>query len=56
MDSATAPILQAQDLHIGYRPGAGKVVTVAGPLQLRICPGQLICLVSWDLTEPVNRL
>ena len=46
MDSATAPILQAQDLHIGYRPGAGKVVTVAGPLQLRICPGQLICLLG----------
>jgi iron complex transport system ATP-binding protein len=46
MNSYPAPILQTQDLRIGYRPGAKKVKTVAGPLQLRICPGQLICLLG----------
>jgi iron complex transport system ATP-binding protein len=46
MDRHLSPILQTQDLHIGYQPGSKKVKPVAGPLQLNIYPGQLICLLG----------
>jgi iron complex transport system ATP-binding protein len=46
MDRFLSPILQTQDLHIGYQPGSKKIKTVAGPLQLNIYPGQLICLLG----------
>jgi len=44
--SARQPILQTQDLCIGYRPNTRQVKTVAGPLTLNIFPGQLICLLG----------
>jgi iron complex transport system ATP-binding protein len=46
MDRPLSPILQTRDLRIGYQPGSKKVKTVAGPLQLEIYPGQLICLLG----------
>ncbi len=44
--SMRPPILQTQALCIGYRPHTRQEKTVAGPLELNILPGQLICLLG----------
>ncbi|MFT2011103.1 ABC transporter ATP-binding protein [Pontibacter sp. 13R65] len=46
MDQTQQPILQALDLTIGYKKGAKREMKVAGPLQLTVYPGQLICLLG----------
>ncbi|MCC9138211.1 ABC transporter ATP-binding protein [Pontibacter silvestris] len=46
MGSTTQPILQAQDLSIGYKLNSKRLRKVAGPLQLEMHPGQLICLLG----------
>ncbi len=40
------PLLQTRDLKAGYRSGSQKTVTIGGPLNLDIRPGQLICLLG----------
>jgi iron complex transport system ATP-binding protein len=44
--SSTSPLLKARDLKIGYYPGGKQEKVVAGPLELEIYPGQLICLLG----------
>lgn len=45
MDTA-APLLKTAGLSIGYKTGPKSVKTLAGPLQLDMYPGQLICLLG----------
>ena len=42
----TAPLLKASRLSIGYKKGTKEEKTLAGPLELEIHPGQLICLLG----------
>jgi iron complex transport system ATP-binding protein len=46
MDRTQQPILQATGMSIGYKKGSKREAKVAGPLQLEIYPGQLICLLG----------
>ena len=46
MDRIQQPILQAHELCIGYKKGSKSETKVAGPLQLEVYPGQLVCLLG----------
>lgn len=41
-----SPLLQARSLTVGYRSRPGKVQPIAGPLDVDIYAGQLICLLG----------
>jgi len=43
---AKTPLLQSQDLTVGYRSGSKGRSRVAGPLNVEIYAGQLICLLG----------
>lgn len=44
--NTTAPLLKASRLHIGYNKGKKVEKVLAGPLELEIHAGQLICLLG----------
>jgi iron complex transport system ATP-binding protein len=46
MSRKTTPLLKANALKIGYHPDGKQEKVVAGPLELEIYPGQLICLLG----------
>lgn len=46
MNRTPQPILHAHDLSIGYKKGTKRGTKVAGPLELAVYPGQLICLLG----------
>lgn len=39
-------ILQTTGLHIGYHAGKKQAITIAGPLDLSLYPGQMICVLG----------
>ena len=46
MAPAPAPLLLAEDLAVGYFLGRKNARVVAGPLQLALYPGELVCLLG----------
>lgn len=46
MHRPTQPVLQAEELCIGYKLRGDQQKKIAGPLQLKMYPGQLICLLG----------
>ena len=46
MPPPPAPLLLAEDLAVGYFPGRKSARVVAGPLQLALYPGELVCLLG----------